>query len=165
MGDLFMTDKEKLLSELKAAFEKTKKQLKFKATFEEIDDICYIEDAILSSRAVSSRYDRQLINRIVETSYAWLSGLHSLVFPSQDLISMHESKTISQEERKEIMKIMSKIMYFTRKSKRIAFTKNYAQLEGEFVDEIIDFYKKIFVPFMHKNQLQLENFWQKESEK
>jgi len=160
-----MADKQKLLSELKVAFEETKKKLKFEATFEEIDEICYIEDAILSCNAVSNRYDRQLINRVVETSYSWISSLHSLVFPSQDLISMNESKPISPEGRKEIMKIMSKIMYFSRKNKRIAFSKEFEQQEGEFIDEIMDFYKKTFVPFMYKNQLELEQFWQKESEK
>ena len=154
-------DKEKLIKELKESFEKTKKDLKFKASFKEINDMCGLEDFILSQRFVSNNFSKQMIHKMVETLYSWISNLHSWILPqSYDAIFSNECKQISQEEKNEIYSVIGKIMYFIRKSKRIDFQENKTE-EGRIVDELIEFNKNIFVPFMIKYNLKFEEFWMK----
>ncbi len=90
--------KEEILKELRKQFEKTKKKLKFKATFKEINSISYIEDVVLSIGYVSNQFSRQLINRMVETFNSWVETLYLWVMPPPlNLIIANESKQITQE--------------------------------------------------------------------
>jgi len=59
-------NKKDLLKELRKQFNLTKKRLGFKASFEEINKISYIEDMVLSQGFVSNQFSRQMINRMVE---------------------------------------------------------------------------------------------------
>jgi len=153
---------EKLLMELRSKFEEMKKELKFKATYEEIESHFFIEDYVADLGFVSTRLSRQIANRIIEGPYSWMSTLHAWVFPPQDLISMNEVKAISSEEKKEIMHIMGRIMTFFRKSKKIGFEKARKD-EGEFIDEMLQFKVKEFDPFMIKYLKKFENFWKAEN--
>lgn len=159
-------EKEKLLQELKKEFDMTKSRLKFKTTFEEINSISYLEDFILSTGYVSNQFSRQLINRILETPYGWLSELHNWFLPSpNNLITVTEGKTVTAEEKKEISGMIDKIMYFVRKNKRIAFEGLKKGEEGALIDEIADFNKNEFVPFMLRYNLKFEKVWKEQLKK
>ena len=161
-----MINKKELLKELREKFEETKKRLGFKATFEEINKIAYLKDMVLSQGFVSEQFSRQMINRIIETYSSWLNELYSWLYPQQlDLIHLSESKKISQEERKELLNLVDRIMYLIRKNKRIAFDGLKKEDEGNFVDELVEFDKKFFTPTILKFNKKAEFFWQEEINK
>ncbi len=159
-----MINKKELLKELRDKFEKTKKKFGFKATFEEINSISFLEDLVLANGFVSEQFSRQMINRIVEVYSSWLSEFYSWLYPQPtDSIHLHESKKLTQEERKEILNLIERIMYLIRKNKRIAFDN--LNEKGRFVDELVEFDKKYFNPFLLKFSKKFEDFWKEESEK
>ena len=153
--------KEIILKELKEKFDETKKSLKFKSGYEEINSICYLDDFILATGFVSNHFSRQMINRLLDTFSSWVSELHSWIFPqSYDLIHTNEAKVLSPQDRKEILNMIDRLMYLLRKNKRIAFDN--LKGEGEFLDELVNFNKTHFNSFALKYNLKLEEFWKKE---
>lgn len=156
-------NKEQLLKELRKQFDLTKKRLGFKSTFEEINEMSYIEDMVLSQGFVSNQFSRQMINRMVETSYGWINTLYAWVYPApMDIVYINESKKLSKEERTEILFMMDRIMYLVRKNKRIAFEGLIKEEESKFIDELVDFDKKYFNPFMLKFNKKFEKAWREE---
>lgn len=152
-------EKEKLLRELRESFEKLKKELKFKATFNEINSISFIEDMVLKERYVSEQFSRQLINRMIDTFANWVPFLHSFIVPQPyDTITLNEIKQLNQLEKQEILSMISKIIYLVRKNKRIGFEANRSE-EGKFIDELAEFDKKQFTPFMVKLHKKFEQVW------
>ena len=153
-----------LLEDLKRKFDALKEELKFKASYEEVNDFCFIEDYIFGARFVSEKFSRQLINRMVESLYAWVGIMHSWLMPSpQDMIFMSEANKLDEEDKKEVTEMISKVMYFVRKNKRIGFERNRID-EGKFIDELVSFEKKDFSKFMIKFHKKFEDAW-KESAK
>jgi len=150
--------KKELLEELREKFAETKKRLKFKASFEDINSISYIEDMVLAERYVSNQFSRQMINRMVETFYSWMQELLLWNLPSPyDAVHMNEGKKINPYEKEEVGAMIARIMYLVRKNKRIAFQE--LKGEGEFIDELVEFNKKHFTPFMVKYNQKFEEYW------
>lgn len=159
-------DKEEILKELHKQFDLTKKRLNFKSTFEEINSISYIEDRALAIGFVSNQFSRQMINRMVETFQSWISEIYSWIYPGTvDLIHMHEGKKLSKEEKKEFLLMIDRIMYLVRKNKRIAFEGLIKKEESKFIDELVNFDKEYFNPFMFKYNKRFENIWKEEFNK
>jgi len=159
-------NKDELLKELRKQFDLTKERLGFKANFEEINEMSYIEDMVLSQGFVSNQFSRQMINRMMETFYSWLSEIYAWVYPQpMDIIHIFESKKLSEDEKKEFLLMIDRIMYLFRKNKRIAFKGLIQKEEGAFVDELVEFGKKYFNPFMLKYHEKFEKAWEAEKSK
>ncbi len=157
---------QELLQELKEKFEEEKKRLGFKAEFEKVNDIYCMSDMVLSDGFVSEKFSRQLINRIVELFASWLNEIYSWVYPNQmDFIHLNENRTLSEEERKEILLMIDRVMYLVRKNKLIAFEYSGKKEEGDFVDELVEFNEKYFTPFVLKFYGKFEKFWRDEFNK
>lgn len=151
---------------LRKQFALTKETLGFNATFEEINGISYIEDMALSQGYVSNNFSRQMINRMLDTFSSWLGQIHSWIYPQpNDMIHGYESKKVSEEERKELLLMVDRIMYLLRKHKRIAFKGLIKEEEAAFVDELVDFDKEYFNPFMLKYHEKFESVWESETMK
>jgi len=159
-------NKQEILLELRKQFDETKKRLGFKSTYKEIDNTSYIEDMALSQGFVSNQFSRQMINRMVDTFFGWINELYSWISPSPfDMIHINESKKLSPEEIKEVLNMIDRIMYLVRKNKRIAFNGLKKKEEGDFVDELVEFDKKHFNPFMLKYHNKFEDLWNSEIKK
>jgi len=159
-------DKKEILQELKKQFDLTKKQIGFKSNFKEINEMSYIEDMALSENFISNQFSRQMINRMVETFHSWINNLYAWVYPApMDIVHMNESKRLSEEERKEILFMIDRIMYLVRKNKRIAFEGLIKKEEADFIDELVEFDKKYFNSFMLKYNKKFEDLWREEFSK
>jgi hypothetical protein len=156
-------NKEELLRELRKQFDLTKDRLGFDSLFDEINSISYIEDMVLSQGFVSNQFSRQMINRIVETFYSWVGEIYNWIFPQpMDIIHNYENKKLSEEEKKEFLLIVDRIMYLVRKNKRIAFEGLKPEQEGNFIDELVKFDRDFFNPFMLKFHNKFEKGWEEE---
>ena len=71
-------------------------------------------------------------------------------------------RKLLEEEKEEFLLIIDRIMYLVRKNKRIAFKRLIKKEEGEFVDELVEFDKKYFNPFMLKYHEKFEKIWKEE---
>jgi hypothetical protein len=159
-------NKNEILNDLRNQFEATRKKLGFKASYDEINRISYIEDMVLSEGYVSNQFSRQLINRMVETLYSWMNEIYSWIYPApMDIVHMHENRKLNEQEKKEMLLAMDGIMYFVRKTKRIAFDGFKEKEESEIIDEVVDFYNIRFKPFMLKYHKRFEDLWKDEMTK
>ena len=157
-------EKEKLLKELKQKFEKTKKELGFKATFEEIDDIFFIKDLILEKNYVSEEFSRQLCSRMADTLNNWLMYLHSIIYPSGTIINSIEQNAFNNEEIEEMKTIIKKIMYLIRKNS-LAGVKKDNLLEKEFIDETLDEWNNNLKKKLTKILTKVDKKWKEETNK
>lgn len=153
-------DKEKLLKELEVEFNNLKTRLKFKASFEEIDEIYHIRDTILAARVVNTNFYVQLINRLVECYSNWISIIHAWLMPPQfDLIYLNENKQLTEDERKELKSWLIQVMYLLRKNKEVFYQDDLAK--GNYIDELVEFnefHKKIMIKY-HK---KFKEYWEGE---
>jgi hypothetical protein len=159
-----MVDKEEILKELKTQFEKTKKELGFKATLEEINYRFYLEDGVLSDGFVSNNFERQLCSRMVSTYYSWLNELHAWFMPVQGNAIVHtEAKGLKDEDREVVKFLIKKAMYFYRADK-INGINHDKKAMGKLIDEMVkdskDFFDKLKM-ILEKSR----DVWKKELEK
>jgi len=82
-----------------------------------------------------------------------------------DIIHIFEIKKLSEEEKQEFLLMIDIIMYIVRKNKRIAFKGLIKNEEADFVDELVEFYKKYFSPFMLRYYEKFEKVWEEEKSK
>lgn len=154
-----MDNKIELLKELEDKFNKLKSELKFNSTLEEVDKYFFIKDLILERRFVSEDFSNQLRARIIETMINWDNYLHSLVMPNpQNLFNLNESKAFDQNEKKEIMKMMSRVAHFVSRNTLLRLTRSKKE-EGKFIDESLKFWKEIYTPFFVKIMEKVESHW------
>ena len=141
-------------------FEQAKQELGFKSSFEEIDEIFFIKNAVLDVDFVADRFSRQLCSRIVETYMNWNNYLHSLVMPNpQSMINMHESKMFSEAEmRKKIMDLITKAMALVSTNTKIGLTRDKKD-EAGFIDEAVRFWNEDFKPEIVKIIEKVNSDW------
>lgn len=158
-----MKDKEIILKELEKIFEESRKEFKIKTSLDDLDSCFFLRDYILSSGFVSDTVLRQISARIVEALHSWNGFFHSLIIPNpNDFVNVNESKMFSEEEKKKALKLMSKIMYFMRKSNYANLT-NDNNLRARFIDDSFNFWKKNLSPYLVDISKKLSGEWDKKS--
>lgn len=157
-----MNDKEKLMNELESGFVDMQKKLKFASSFDSIDKIFFIKDMVLKDGFVSERLSRRICHRIVETFMDWNGYLHSLVMPNpQNMLNLMESKLFNQDEKKEIMELMKKIMEISSRNSVIALSKD-EKIEGKFIDDAVSIWDDSFEKRLYNIMVKVNFEWSKE---
>ncbi len=159
-----MVDKERLINELKEKFEETKKELGFSASLEEINNVFYVEDAIISEGYVSNNFDRQLCSRMVTTFYSWMNELHAWFMPPPGNVIVHtEVKGLDEKDKETVKYLIKKGMYFYRADK-INGINHDKKAMGLLVDQMVsegkDFFDKLKI-ILEKSR----DVWKKELDK
>ena len=131
-------DKQKLMQEFETSFQKMKRELGFKASFEELEEVFYLKDGILKAGFVSDHLSRQVCSRITELYLSWINHLHSLLIPNGgNMISSSEMKTLNDEDRKKMWSIIVAGMELVDRNALIGLEKNKAE-EGKFIDDSLN---------------------------
>lgn len=152
-------EKEKLLKELGKKFQEMKEELGFKAKFEDLNRIFFINDSVLKDGFVSENLSRQICYRIVETFMGWNDYLHSIIMPNpQNILNMSESKIFNQEEKTEIVELMKKNMEISSKNSLIGLIKD-KDAETVFIDNAVKFWDEEFKPKMIKIMAKVNKEW------
>lgn len=126
-----------LLDELQEKFTAWKTKAQFTTSFDELNNICFIEDMVLSARFVSPQVNRMICARIRDTFISWINSFHNWLLPNPNsLIDNTEYQIFSEEERSE-MKIMFKdFMTITSENIIHGLTKD-SIAEGKYIDNCI----------------------------
>ena len=121
--------------QLNEAFERTKKDLKFKATLAELDEIFYIKDEILEKGYVSEQFSRQLSGRITDLYQRVYAFLHGIIVPNPNsMLSLQEHQLFTDDDKADIMQLMARIAEMTSRSWLIGLNKDKTA-EGKFIDD------------------------------
>ena len=95
-------EKVQLLKEFRWDFDKMKTELGFKSSFDDLNNIFFIDDFVLKTEFVSNRLSRQICSRIVETYMNWNNYLHSLIITNpQNMINVTESKILMMKKEQK----------------------------------------------------------------
>ncbi len=160
-----MAEKWDLIEQTKHQFKKIKEELGFKSTFEQLNEVFFIQDAILDTGFVSDRFSRQLSARIVDTIMNWNNYLHSLLVPNpQSMINIHESKIFTTDERKKIIELITKAMTVVSQNTLNGLTKN-KKLEADFIDNSYQFWNQEFKPELEKIITKVNENWKNHQDK
>lgn len=135
-----------LIKRFEEEFEVMKKDLGFKPSLDDIDNIFFLRDFILKERFVSRHLSRWMCTRIVETYMIWINYLHSLIAPNPAyLVSINESQAFTDKEREAIGRLISRIMVLIGKNTLTGITKDKIS-ETEFIDHSVRFWNETFKP-------------------
>ncbi|MBT5023248.1 hypothetical protein HOK51_09025 [Candidatus Woesearchaeota archaeon] len=156
-----MVNKE-LMEDFETEFEKIKQELGFKATLKELESVFFLRDFIHATKFVSSSLSRQVCGRICETFKGWSGYLHGIVMPvPHSMYSVTENNMFDDDNKKEIMLIMKKIMEFTSRSALIGLTKD-KKAEAEFIDETFKFWNDELNVLLEKTMSKVNQGWKKQ---
>ncbi len=152
-----------LKKQLEEEFKKTKKELKLKTTLEELDKIFYIKDNIEQIGFISNHFSRQLCGRICDTFNSWVNYFHGIVMPNpHNMISNTESQLFNEEEKKQIIKVMNKILAHTSENV-LAGLKKDRKKEAEFIDKSPELWEKTVQPQVVFIMERVNNYWKEKS--
>ena len=150
-----------LMNEVREKFDLMKKELGFKTSFEELDDIFFISDSILNNGFVSKAFSRQVCSRIVELYMGWNNYLHNLVMPAPHyMIQMQEHKMMNDVDKKEIWKLIGEAMAFVSKNALVGLNKD-KKAEAAFIDGAVALWKTSFKPRLERLAGKVVDGWSK----
>jgi len=148
-----------LRKEYETKFAAMKKSLNLKSTIKDFDEIFFVNDFIEKEGYVSNDLSRQLSKRISEMYISWLQYLHGLLVPNpQSLVNVFESQQFNDKERRDIQKIIDKVMVLTSKNSLVGLTKDKKQ-EREFMDESVSLWKKEVNPKLRTIMKKVHDKW------
>ena len=155
---------EETYEELGKAFSKIKDELKFNASFDELEEVFFLKDDALSTGFISDRYDRQICARIVNTYFSWYNHLHSILMPNpSSIVNMTENQAFSDDEKNDLNVLMNKMMTYVSKNNIIGVTKD-RQAQGPFIDEGIRFWNEEIKGKLEFVMRRIQDNWKKFSE-
>jgi hypothetical protein len=154
---------DELMQEFETKFNEMKKELGFKATLDQLDDVFFIRDFVQQAKFVSNKPSRAVCARMVDTFQSWAPILQNILMPNPgSLVTMTEGKPFGEEDKKEASKLLCQIMELTRRHNLIGLTKDKKE-EGKFIDDAYKFWTDIsktqLIPIMKK----LNEAWKKEA--
>lgn len=154
---------EEIYKELEFAFKKIKEELKFNASFEELEKVFSLKDDAVENSSISDKYDRQLCKRIVNIYFNSYNHLHSLIMPdSSSILNMTESQAFNEHEQNKINLAMNKIMAFISKNNIMSVTQDFSK-EGEFIDEGLRLWNEEIQEMMKFTTIKIQENWEKYS--
>jgi len=145
--------------EFEKKFSEMKRDLGFKATLNDLDEIFYLRDFIYSEGYVSNFLSRQIASRITNTYMNWNNYLLALVFTSHgNMILMTEAKKFNEEEKKHLTKLVASSMGIISTNTLIGITKNKEE-ESKFFDDSLNFWNTTFKPEIEKVMVKVNEAW------
>ena len=130
-------EQDELLNKFESSFAEMKKELGFKASLEELDEVFYFRDLILQAKFVSGKLSRMLCGRIRDSFDIWIRQMHEWLMPNpSSMIGVSESQAFSDEEKEKINMMMRKFMTLTSENIVIGLKKDKKR-EAEYIDEAL----------------------------
>ncbi len=152
---------EELLQEFETQFVLMKKELGFKSTLEQLDEVFYLNDSILQAGFISPKLSRMICGRIRDSFGLWIQQLHGWLVPNPySMIGISESQAFNDKEKEEITEVMKKFMAFTSENVLIGLTKDKKK-EAEYIDNALKIWKEnasTLVSYAEK----VNSYWKKQ---
>jgi len=157
--------KAEILKELKEKFDEAKKELGFKSSFEEVEELCQIKDAVLGAGFVSDGFSRQLCSRIVDFYASWMNYLHGILMPNTaHMVNMTEANFFNKEEKQEIAKTISEIMSIISINSEVKMTRDRKE-ESKFIDESVKYWQIKLKAKGSELMIKVKKGWEEQAKK
>ncbi|VVB79968.1 Uncharacterised protein [uncultured archaeon] len=157
-----LKEREQFLVELDESYSDLRKKYEIKTTLNELDKFFQIKDSFLKLNFIPGNLSFFVRSRIQEFYSSWIGYLQNLLFPStSSLISMSEGKLFSEEEKKEIGKLVGKMMAMISKNSILTLEPNIKE-EGEFIDSSVKLWKSDLNPKILVLMKKVNENWKKD---
>ena len=147
-----MADDE-LIKEFEQKFAAMQKRLGFKSSLEELDRLFYLKDFIMKEGFVSGRLSRMVCGRILSTFGIWENYFHALMIPNpSSMPNVEESKMIDEADKKEMLRIMTKIRELTTRNTIVGLEGDEKE-EAKLIDDSLQLWNannEFFIKLMKK---------------
>jgi hypothetical protein len=154
-----MADDE-LIKEFEESFVKMQKKLGFKSSLEELDKAFYLRDFIMKEGFISNRLSRMVLSRILSTWGIWESYFHALIVPNpSSMPNVEESKVATEEDKKEMLKIMSQIRELNTRNTMLGLEEDELA-EGKLFDDSLQLWNSS-KPFLVRLMKKMNTGWLK----
>ncbi len=141
-------DKQQILEDFEKEFRRIKKELKFKARLDDLDQAFFLRDAILTQGYVSPTLSRQICYRMCDTYNSWVNHFHSILFPATyNLVQNTEASFFTEKEKAHLVQLMNTCIFLIRKNS-LAGIKKDKKIEAAFIDEALRFWQHEFKPYL-----------------
>ena len=141
-------DKDDILKELESGYEKAVKEFGVKASLDELDKAFAVRDGVLQHGFPAVNILGQVSSCIIDSFSRWNGYFHGTIMPNpHDLVSANESKFLSEDEKKEVLKMMSRVMVLVSK-RSLAVAKKDDSVHADFIDESLEFWNNELQPFI-----------------
>lgn len=156
-----MTD---LLEQAKKEYAEMQKKYNITASFDEIDKIFFISDAILRENFVSTRLPFMISKRIVDTFSSWNNYMHKLLIPNPGYIpDVEENKVLTDEDKELLQKLIAKTMYIISVNTNCIISLTDP---SEIIDESVAIWNQELSPGMGNITQKIKTMWkEKKAEK
>jgi len=152
-------EEEQLVKKFIANFEKVKRELHLKTTYEDLDTIFFISDMVKKDGYLTSSITRVICHRIMSQFMSWNGYLHGLVMPNPNyMISVSESENFDEESKQELLNLMTKVMTFSSRNNSLTFLRD-PRADAKFIDDAVAFWKNTFAPETAKYLAKIEKSW------
>jgi hypothetical protein len=153
---------DRILERLENEFSQFKKEHKIIPTLDELDKAFFIREHILSRGWVGTSLGRSLCYQIVNSFNGWMNYLLSIVMPNAgSMVQMNESQSFTEDDKKEIIKLMNRILAVTTQNAIVSLSKD-ATAESKFINDSWTLWKTIHPEFLRYTKKSLEH-WKKEA--
>jgi len=150
---------EELIKQFESKFAELKKDLKFKTSLQDLEEIFFLKDFILKEGFVSPQLSRQIARRIVDTYMNWYGYLHGIIMPNPgSLPSIGESQIFNEEEKHHFMQLMSLMIAISSNNALTGLTKDKKE-EAKFFDDSVSLFKTKISPTLISVMKKVNEHW------
>lgn len=155
-------ERQKFLEELENLYSELRKNYGVKTTLNDLDKNFQMRDSFLKLGFVPGNLCFFVRARIQEFYSSWIGYLQNILFPStSSLISMSEGKLFNEEEKKEIGKIIGKMMAIISQNSILSLEPSI-EAEGEFIDYSVKLWKSELNPRILGYMKKVNENWKKD---
>lgn|SRR3989338_4392281 len=150
---------EELMISFEKRFTQMKKELGFKVTLNDLDEIFFLRDVIAREGHVPFSLSRMLCHRMSDTLMNWAGYLQSLLVPNTgSILNCTESQMFDEKEKEEMMKLIDTILSFVSSNAVIGLSKNKRE-EAEFIDGSVKLWRKTLQPELLRLTKKIHTSW------
>jgi len=154
-------DGDKIIREAKEEFESFKKEHNLKAGYDELNKHFHVSDHLVRDGYAPGELSRNICVRASNFIMGWANYLHGLLMPNpHHLISVNESKMLSDVDKKEVTDLISSIMSHNSKE-LVVHLKNNPADDAKMIDEFLEVWKNDLFPRVEKIMVKINEGWNK----
>jgi hypothetical protein len=151
-------EKEQLLADFETEFERIRDELNFKPTLQELEPIFGFKDYILQLNFISPNLSRVICARIRDTFNFIAQQIQGWLMPnSYSMVGISESQVFDDKEKKEMTRIIDKVMAYNSENIIIGLTQNKKK-EADYINHSVVLWSEL-LPEVVKYNEKVHNYW------
>jgi hypothetical protein len=153
-----------LMKELETKFNLLKKELKFKSSFSDIDEVFSLKNFILREGHVAEDFSKQICYMVYDFYNMWTGYLHGLIMPNpSSMINITEHNVLDEEDKAKIIEVMNGTLYIVSLYTLVINLKGNNSDKVKLIDTSVSFWNNEFSQKLSQPLGKIHNNWKEKS--